>query len=148
MFVFDTNVLIYAADRSCPEHVACRGLVETARTSRIPWYVTWNIVYEFLRVTTHPRVLRSPWAVGDAWRFVDALLASPSAGILAPTKRHAAVVEQTVADLPWLAGNLLFDAHTAVLMREHGVARVYTRDADFKRFPFVDVLDPLGPAAR
>ena len=35
------------------------------------------------------------------------------------------------------------DAHTAVLMREHGVRRIYTRDTDFHRFPFIEVVDPL-----
>ena len=42
------------------------------------------------------------------------------------------------------SGNLMHDAHTAVLMREHGIKRVYTRDTDFHRFPF---LEPVDPAA-
>ncbi|MEY4635682.1 MAG: hypothetical protein RJA55_1480, partial [Acidobacteriota bacterium] len=28
MFVVDTNVLVYAADSSVPEHARCRALVE------------------------------------------------------------------------------------------------------------------------
>ena len=31
----------------------------------------------------------------------------------------------------------------AVLMREHGVSRICTRDTDFHRFPFLSVVDPL-----
>jgi uncharacterized protein len=49
-----------------------------------------------------------------------------------------------IAELPHLAGNLMHDAHTAILMREHGIARIYTRDTDFSRFPFVEVIDPVG----
>lgn len=30
------------------------------------WYTTWLILYEFLRVTTHPRVMRQPWNVTEA----------------------------------------------------------------------------------
>jgi predicted nucleic acid-binding protein len=30
-----------------------------------------------------------------------------------------------------------------VLLREHGIARICTRDADFHRFPFLTVVDPL-----
>jgi predicted nucleic acid-binding protein len=37
----------------------------------------------------------------------------------------------------WLSGNLIHGMHTAVLMREHGVARICTRDADFRRFSFL-----------
>jgi len=45
--------------------------------------------------------------------------------------------------MPHLAGNLFHDAHTAILMREHGVARICTRDADFNQFPFLEVIDPV-----
>ncbi len=34
--------------------------------------------------------------------------------------------------------------HTAVLMREHGVRVIYTRDTDFHRFPFLEVRDPMA----
>lgn len=33
-------------------------------------------------------------------------------------------------------------AHTAVLMREHGIERIFTRDTDFHRFPFLETVDP------
>ena len=39
---------------------------------------------------------------------------------------------------------LVHDFHTAVLMREHGVATIYTRDVDFRRFGFLEVIDPLA----
>ena len=29
-------------------------------------------------------------------------------------------------------------------MREHGIREIYTRDADFSRFPFLRVLDPVA----
>jgi predicted nucleic acid-binding protein len=37
----------------------------------------------------------------------------------------------------------MHDVQTAVLMREHGIRRIYTRDADFHRFEFLEVVDPL-----
>ena len=47
--------------------------------------------------------------------------------------------------LPVVTGCLrLALVHAAVLMREHGISRICTRDADFRRFPFLTVLDPLG----
>lgn len=143
MFVVDTNVLIYAADRSCPEHERCRDLLESWRRQRLPWYLTWSIVYEFLRVTTHPRVFRQPWSSGDSWSFIAAVLASPGLGVLEPTAMHAEIAARTIAQTPGLRGNLFHDCHIAILMRENGVRRIYTRDTDFHRFPFLEVLDPL-----
>ena len=39
-------------------------------------------------------------------------------------------------------GHPVYDAYTAILMREHGVREIYTRDTDFHRFPFLRVVDP------
>ena len=143
MLVVDTNVLVYAADGDSPFHATCREWLEGQRGRADAWFTTWAILYEFLRVTTHPRVMRQPWSAALAWEFVTGLLASPGLGVLTPTQRHAAVAGQVIAELPYLAGNLLHDAHTAILMREHGIRRICTRDTDFHRFPFVEVLDPL-----
>jgi hypothetical protein len=144
LFVVDTNVLVYAADEDASAHPRCRQALEAWRQQRSAWYTTWNVLYEFLRIATHPRVLRHPWTMGAAWEFVDALIASPGLGILVETERHAAVAADVVREVPHLAGNVLHDAHTAVLMREHGIRRIYTRDTDFHRFPFLDVVDPLA----
>jgi uncharacterized protein len=46
-------------------------------------------------------------------------------------------------ELPHLSGNLLHDAHTAILMREHGIGRIPTRDAKFNQIPFLELIDPL-----
>lgn len=142
MLVVDTNVLVYAADHESPFHSACRAWLEGQRAGADAWYMTWGILYEFLRVTTHPRVMRRPWNAPAAWDFVAALLVSPGLSILVPTERHSDVAAQVIRELPHLAGNLFHDAHTAVLMREHGIRRVCTRDTDFHRFPFVEVIDP------
>ncbi len=145
MFVVDTNLLVYAADEDALAHVRCRQLVEDWRSHVSAWYVTWPIIYEFLRVVTHPRVLREPWPVGRAWHFVEALLESPALGVLVGGERHQEVATTTIGELPFIGGNLMHDAHTAILMREHGIRRIYTRDTDFHRFPFLEPVDPLVP---
>lgn len=144
MFAVDTNVLLYAADSSYTlEHARCRELVDSWRRSDLPWYLTWNVVYEFLRVVTHPRVLTRPWSSSAAWGFIGALTASPSLTVLRHTSRHEAVAREVFEGAAGLRGNLVHDAHTAVLLREHGVGAIYTRDTDFHRFSFLEVRDPL-----
>lgn len=143
MFVVDTNVLVYAADDEAPEQPRCRELLEQWRRQPAPWYLTWAIVYEFLRVVTHARVLTQPRTAAEAWEFVAALLASPAVAVLAATRRHDSVLDEAVRTVPQLRGNLMHDAHTAVLMREHGIRRIVTRDTDFHRFGWLEVIDPL-----
>lgn len=143
MLVVDTNVLVYAADADSAFHKRCRAWLERQRAQPDAWYTTWPIVYEFLRVTTHPRVMRKPWDAPTAWKFVRTLLDSPGLAILVETERHHAVADAVIRDLPHLSGNLVHDAHTAILMREHGVSRICTHDTDFARFPFLEVIDPI-----
>lgn len=77
-------------------------------------------------------------------RFLLALQESPGLGVLVPTNRHARVLADVVAEVPGLSGNIVHDTHTAVLMREHGIRRICTRDTDFHRFPFLEPIDPLN----
>jgi len=143
VFAVDTNILVYAVHAGADEHELCRALVEEWRVDTLPWATTWAVLYEFLRVSTHPRVFSSPLTIGQAWSFVSTLLAAPGLQLLVEGIRHADVAATTFADLPDLRGNLTHDAHTAILLREHGVRQIYTRDTDFHRFPFLDVIDPL-----
>jgi predicted nucleic acid-binding protein len=78
-----------------------------------------------------------------AMKFVKALLSSPGLQVLVPTENHALVIEQLIAEMPHLAGNVVHDAHTAALLREHGIRQICTRDADFHRFAFLEVVDPM-----
>jgi uncharacterized protein len=144
MLVVDTNILIYAADADSPFHSPCRSWLEAQRHKADAWYCTWPIVYEFLRVTTHPRVMRTPWSSAQAWSFVQALATAPGFSLLLPTLRHARVLDELLTAMPHLTGNILHDASTVALMREHGVKRVATRDADFHRFAGVEVFDPVA----
>ena len=143
MLVVDTNVLVYAADADSQFHVPCRDWLERQRARPDAWYSTWGILYEFLRVTTHPRVMRRPWNAKAGWQFVTALIASPGFAVLVSTHRHADVASELINELPHLAGNLFHGAHTAILMREHGIRQICTRDTDFNQFTFLEIIDPL-----
>lgn len=144
MFVVDTNVLVYAANEDAPEGRRCREQLMAWREQASPWYLTWGVLYEFLRIVTHRRVLRSPWTIEGAWEFVAALLDSPSLHVLTETDRHEHVLRAVVAEVTGLKGNLVHDVHIATVMREHGIRRIVTRDGDFRRFPFLEVIDPLA----
>src|SRR5438132_9724464 len=115
MFVVDTNILVYAADPDSEFHQICRGRFEEWRGQSLPWYLSWPICYEFLRLSTHPNVFRKPWPITAGWRFIESVLDSPGVGFLLPTERHADVLREMLKEVPHLRGNILHDAHTAAL---------------------------------
>lgn len=143
MFVVDTNLLIYAATRQSPEHQRALSLVDQWRKGDEQFFATWPIVYEFLRLTTHPGAWSRPISFQDAWSFVQSLLRSPRFGLLVETDRHAGVFDDLARQYPRLAGNIFHDFHTVVLMKEHGITEIRSADMDFHRFGFLRAVNPL-----
>jgi toxin-antitoxin system PIN domain toxin len=142
MPLVDTNILLYAVNADSPLKKSCESCLASLRQGQAPWHTTWGVVYEFLRVATHPRIFSQPLRASQAWEFLKALFDAPGFSMLTATARHPEVVSEVVREFPVLSGNLWHDAETAILMREHGIGRIYTRDVDFHRFPFLEVVDP------
>jgi toxin-antitoxin system PIN domain toxin len=147
MFVVDTNILVYAAAEDSPFHDPCASALERWRGEPGAWFITWSVAYEFVRVVTHRNTMRKRWTAREAWRFVESLLASPGLDVLVATPRHSAVAAMVMGETPGIEGNFVHDVHIAVLMREHGIRRIYTRDVAFHRFAFLEPIDPVRPAA-
>lgn len=144
MFVVDTNILLYAVNPDSPDHARAREALESWRAGERSWFLTWGIIYEFLRVSTHSRVFPNPLAVTDARDWIDAALSTANAGLLVETDRHPEILREVLAAHPRASGNLLHDVHTATLMKEHGVEEIQTADNDFHQFPFLRVVNPLS----
>ena len=125
------------------EHARCRELLERWRARSAAWFLTWGICYEFLRVVTHPRVLRNPWTTREAHEFVDTIVESPGLEMLIQTHRHGGVLRDVVRKVLVIAGNLWHNTETAALMREHGERRICTRDTDVHRCLFLEPVDPM-----
>lgn len=141
--VIDTNILLHAANRDSDEHPAAAEFLARAATSSEQCFLTEGIVYEFLRVATHPRVFPKPLEWKEALRFLKPLLQSPSLLVLTADERHWTLLEELLGSLTHPAGNLFFDIRTVTLMREHGVREIYTADVDFLQFPDIKVINPL-----
>ncbi len=138
----DTNILLYAANPASLEHRAARAEIERLRKGTSPWFITWGIVYEFLRVATHSAVFDRPLSVSSACLFIKRLIESPSLEILRETDRHLPLLEEEIKQHPEISGNDLHDMHVVVLMREHSLQTIVTADRGFRRFK-MRVIDPV-----
>jgi len=139
----DTNILLYAANQNGAEYPRARKYLDDHLKSGIPWCLTWPVVYEFLRVATHPRVFHRPLSAADGMRYLESLLKSPALTMIAPGPRHHSLLAQTLSEIGAPAGNLFHDIATAVTLREHGVAEIVTADSHFHQFKFLRVTNPM-----
>jgi toxin-antitoxin system PIN domain toxin len=136
----DVNVLVGAANRDDPHHDACRTLVERLAAGPELWHLFWPVISGYVRITTSPRILQRPDTVRSALESVRLLLASPSVRVHGELDGFYAWFVAAQAEAT--GGNDVPGAHLVALMRQHGVATIYTRDRGFRRFDGVTVRDP------
>jgi toxin-antitoxin system PIN domain toxin len=140
MFAVDTNLLLYALNPDSRDHPAARKLLDGWRSHREPWCLTSGIVYESLRVSTHPAVFPRPLRLDQAWSWLEVLLGAPGCTLLVETERLQAVGREVVEAHPRLAENVIHDLHSAILLKEHGIEEIRTADTNFHQFKFLRVV--------
>lgn len=142
--LIDTNIFVYATYPSFAEHQAARAFLRQCATEEATCAVSWGIVYEYLRVVTHPRLFPGGTvAFDEAAENVGRFCHLPHVEILQETPRHWDVLQTVVQDTGRLRGNILHDCHIATLMREHDIRRIYTADSHFRLFKGITVVNPL-----
>jgi len=142
MILIDANLLIYAIDADSPHHIKARAWLEATLSSDTEVGLAWGVMLAFLRITTHPKIVRSPLPPEQALDYVDTWLAQPYVKLIAPTERHWPIL-RNLLQRTGMAGNLTSDAHLAALALEYGYT-VYSADHDFKRFPGLNHVNPLS----
>ena len=142
MILVDANLLIYAIDRDSPRHKQARGWLEDTLSGTTALGLSWIVILAFLRLTTRPGILARPLRPEAAMAFVDEWLQQPYAEAVSPGESHWAIL-RSLLKATGTAGNLTSDAHLAALAIEKGAA-VYSTDNDFKRFPGLEHVNPLG----
>jgi len=142
VFAVDTNILIYAHFPLYPQHARARAFCEGLLAGEADWCLAWQVVYEYVRLTTHPAVHRRPLTIAQALEDLDPYLRADRTHLLLPTEQHYPVLQAVASAHPRARGNFIHDLHYAALLREHGVRTIYTADSDFKKFDFLEVIDP------
>jgi toxin-antitoxin system PIN domain toxin len=142
-FSCDVNVLLYASDSTSPDHESAQAFLRQAAAGGDLFCLGWPTVMSYLRIATHTGIFKAPLSPKEAMANVEALVAQPRVRLLAEEEGFLEVYRTVTGDFP-VRGNLVPDAHLAALLQQHGVETLYTRDADFRKFAFLDVKDPFA----
>ncbi len=141
MILVDANLLIYAVDRDSAHHAAAKRWLEKTLSGMTQVGLAWIVLLAFLRITTHPRIMRNPLHPDAALDFINDWLAQPCVVSVAPGEHHWPILRQLIS-ASGTAANLTSDAHLAALAIEYGYA-VYSTDHDFKRFSGLKHVNPF-----
>lgn len=135
--------MLYASDRASPRHEAALRFLEERASDPDVFCLAWATLMAYVRISTHPSVFAEPLAPAEALDNVEALMRLPRVRALGEGDGFLAAYRQATEGVV-VRGNLVPDAHLATLLRQHGVRRLYTKDADFRKFPFLEVRDPFS----
>ena len=139
----DTNILLYAINRDCPEHEPCRALVARALDAPSQWVIADQVWFELYRLLRHPVVLRKPLDAATAAHTVAWYRDRSGWAYCAwtPGQMGRLHAQWRGDDFP---ARRTFDTVLALTLRAHGVTRLYTRNGrDFAAAGFAEVIDPV-----
>lgn len=138
----DVNLLVYAADQSVDQHGRARALLDwVARSGRIT-YLFWPVALGYLRLVTHPGILRQPLTPAEALADLDGLMGRPHIVVAGEPEGFWATFK-TLASATLPRGNGVPDAHLVSLMLAYGVSTIWTNDRDFRAYDGITVRNPF-----
>lgn len=138
----DVNVLLHASDTSSPKHSEAIRFLKQRASDPDLFCIAWSTMIAFLRISTHSRIFARPLSPADALANVESLLSLPRVRMLSEGEGFLETYREVTSRFP-VRGNLVPDAHLAALLQQHGVGRLYTLDRDFRKFDFLEVVDPF-----
>jgi len=140
MTAIDTNILIGIMVSSSAHHAeALVGL----KKLEDEFCTTPTNIGEVLRLLTHAKVFTSPLKIEKAVDAVAELIAAYDIRILDEDTHWWKELPTVAKQIPGLKGNEVFDARIALCLKQHNVKRIWTRDADFKKYSFLQVISAL-----
>lgn len=141
MLSVDTNILLYAQNRDCPEHAPARAFIEHCAT-RDDVAISELVLLEFYQLLRNPAVLAAPLNAPDAAAICQAYRGNPRWAVI----ENAPVMDKLwiIAQQPDTPRRSVFDARIALTLRHHGITDFATRNVpDFKGYGFTNLINPI-----
>ncbi len=144
MILPDLNLLVYAYNADAPQHREARAWWETVMNGSDAVAMPWMVCHGFIRLMTHPRVMKLPLRPAEAVEHVRSWIAQPNLHFVEPGSKHLSILELLLQALG-VAGDMTTDAILAAIAIEHQ-CELHSNDADFTRFHGLRWMNPLAPS--
>ena len=140
----DTNILLYAINSDCNEHMGASSLIKKALKSPSEWIIADQVWFELYRLLRNPVVLARPLGAAQAadtvgWYrqrsgWLSCAWEPDMMGKLLPLWRNDSYPPRSS-----------FDLVLSVTLASHGVNTFYTRNIkDFEACGFFSLHNPVG----
>ena len=142
MILVDANLLLYAEDSLSHFHEpACQWWDQQLSGSGTVC-LCWQVINAFIRISTHPKLFRTPLSLEEANATVNGWMQQPCLRLIHATDEHWFYLQKMLISSQ-ARGNLVSDAHLAALAMEHGCVLCST-DKDFALFEGLSWENPVA----
>ncbi|MBI4237215.1 MAG: PIN domain-containing protein [Deltaproteobacteria bacterium] len=138
----DANAWLYLTNPRAVPHRKVKNALDPYLRGEKRFAVSWQIFYEFIRTATDPRVYATPASWSEAFQCISKIFQHAGAAILQEGPDHPAALKFVLEKAGYKQGHFIHDCHIAALLYENGISTIITADQDFRRFPFLTVVDP------
>ena len=101
---------------------------------------TQTNIGEVLRLLTHPKVFQKPLNISNAVQLLSHFFETYNIRILEEPSDWWKELTNLSRKVSSLKGNKVFDARIAICLKHSGVKRIFTQDAGFSKYPFLQVI--------
>lgn len=141
MIIPDTNLLVYAYNSASRQHVQAKNWLEDLVNRQVSILLPWIVALSFLRLMTHRSVLKTPMDPKSCFELIAHLYSLENVKQIDLGAGGRLILAEMIQAVEPV-GNLFYDAYIAALAREYR-AVVHSNDADFARFPGIELVNPL-----
>ena len=139
----DTNILLYAANTSAPEHAKALAVVNEMLSHPSEWILSDQVLWEFYKALRHPKILQKPRTAPQAAEQVRFLREQSGVACCAYEIAFFDDVLQLL-EKPRFPYQRTHDTVLGATLRRHGVKTFYTRNQkDFADVGFSKVVNPI-----
>lgn len=139
----DTNILVYAANTDCPEHLRALAVVEEMLKRPTDWILADQVLWELYKAQRNPRIFEKPRTAAQAAAHLKFL--REQCGV-AHCAYEPALYSSLIRQLerPAFPYQRTHDAVLGATLIHHGVREFYTRnEKDFADCGFARVINPI-----
>lgn len=141
--LLDTNVLVYAHNKSSPKHQQASCILIAATQGSINAHISHQNLLEFYSVMTNPRKVNPSPPVREVQEICTDLWDSHKIKKIFP-KEKTAVEAMRIAAANGLKGAQIFDCTIALTARDSHLDYIWTENvSDFERLDFIHAENPL-----
>ncbi len=141
--LLDTNVLVYAHNKSSPKHHQASCILIAATQGSINAYISHQNLLEFYSVMTKPRKLTLSPPLREVQEICIDLWDSHKIRKIFPNEKTT-IEAMKIAAANGLKGAQIFDCTIALTARDNQVDHIWTENvSDFKQLDFIHAENPL-----